>query len=114
MDNLILHTERICGLQVALDFASEFSRFVTLTKLVYRGGELHYHRLYQHIDNRDFSVEEALRVVYQCDRQSIRSAVHTQGSVTSFNPDFAGIKIFDIFEQPRYLDAFESFLKARN
>ena len=114
IDKILFLTNDICGIELALALASSFDRFETLTKLVYSGGEKYYDRLYSHINAGQYQLEEALRVVYRCDRQRIKQAVQRQGALQTFSKEYAGFQMFDIFERPRYLDSLGAFLAARN
>lgn len=77
------------GVQLALDLASTFQRFETLTHLVYQGGYTYYQYLYNHIDNGNYQLKEAIQVAYRCDRRHLREAVQKNGFQT-FNKDYNG------------------------
>jgi hypothetical protein len=67
-----------------------------LTRLVYKGGEHFYDRLYTHINNEDYSLQEALKVVYSCDRKRIREA--SIDGLKTYTSQYSGFQLFDIFE----------------
>jgi hypothetical protein len=71
MDAILFHCRDVCGVDVALKYASDFRRFEALTQFVYDGGQRYHNRLYHHIDKQEFQLSEAIKMVYRCDRKRV-------------------------------------------
>jgi len=50
MDAILFQCRDVCGVDVALTYASNFKRFEALTQFVYDGGQRYHNGLYHHID----------------------------------------------------------------
>ena len=78
MDEVIMQVNSVCGLHLALELASTFFRFEALAQLVYQGGSSYYEHLYNHIDNGNYPLNEAIQAIYRCERRHLRVAVARQ------------------------------------
>ena len=119
---LCWHVYDICGIDLALSLASQFVLYKTMTQMVYRGGS-HYHGfLYEHIDSGRFPLSQALRVVYTCDKESLKSALEEQAlaqqpHISTYSDKYGGVKLLEIFERPGhpdYLAGLHAFLGKKN
>ena len=114
---LCWHVFSVCGIDAALELASRFVLYKTMTQMVYRGGPGYYGFLYQHIDAGRFPLSQALRVVYAYDKEFLKSAVAQETHIATYSDRYGGVKLLEIFERPGhpdYLSALHVFLDQKN
>ena len=111
---LCWHVFNVCGKEDGLGLASQFTLYKTMTEMVHESGFRYYKNLYRHIDAGEYPLRQALRTVYACDKRHLDDVMAGQTHINTYNADYRGCKILEIFEQPAYVDELHAFLEQKN